>query len=39
MNDKITNAMYGYLETLYTMNQKLLKLCGTSTIDDFENNI
>lgn len=39
MNDKIANAMYGYLETLYTMNQKLLKLCGTSTIDNFENNL
>lgn len=38
MNVEIANAMYGYLETLYVMNQKLLKLCGTDAIDDFENN-
>lgn len=38
MNVEIANAMYGYLETLYVMNQKLLKLCGTDVIDDFENN-
>ncbi len=38
MNVKIANAMYGYLETLYIMNQKLLKLCGSDVIDGFENN-
>lgn len=37
MNLEIANAMYGYLETLYTMNRKLLKLCGTDAINDFEN--
>ena len=38
MNVEIANAMYGYLETLYVMNQKLLKLCGTDARDDFKNN-
>lgn len=38
MNIEIANAMYGYLENLYIMNQKLLRLCGTDAIDDFENN-
>lgn len=36
MNKEIANAMYGYLETLYIMNQKLLKLCGTNIMLDFE---
>ncbi|MDO4282834.1 MAG: hypothetical protein Q4D02_04280 [Clostridia bacterium] len=39
MNVEIANAMYGYLETLYVMNKKLLKLCGTDAIDDLENNL
>lgn len=38
MDVKIANAMYGYLETLYIMNQKLLRLCGTDAIDNFEFN-
>ena len=37
MNITIANAMYGYLETLYGLNQKLVKLCG-SEIDAFGNN-
>lgn len=37
MNVEIANAMCGYLEILYVMNQKLLRLCGTDAIDDFEN--
>ena len=28
MNIEIANAMYGYFETLYIMNQNLIKLCG-----------
>ena len=38
MDVKIANAMYGYLEDLYIMNQKLLRLCGTDAIDNFEFN-
>lgn len=37
MNIEIANAMAGYIQTLYVMNQKLLKLCGTNVIHDFEN--
>lgn len=37
MTVEIANALFGYLETLYTMNQKLVKLCGIDVIDDFEN--
>ncbi len=28
MNIEIANALSGYLETLYEMNQRLIKLCG-----------
>ena len=28
MNIEIANAMYGYFETLYIMNQNLIRLCG-----------
>ncbi len=38
MNIEIANAMYGYLETLYQINQKLLRLCGCDVIDIGENN-
>lgn len=33
---EIANALFGYLETLYNFNQKLVKLCGIDVIDDFE---
>ena len=33
---EIANALFGYLETLYNLNQKLVKLCGIDVIDDFE---
>ncbi len=36
MTVKIANALFGYLETLYNLNQKLVKLCGIDVIDDFE---
>lgn len=36
MNKKIANALFGYFETLYYLNQKLIKLCGIDVIDDFE---
>lgn len=28
MNLKIANALYGYFETMYIMNQRLIQLCG-----------
>lgn len=37
MNVEIANALYGYFEALYFLNQKLIKLCGLDAIDDFEN--
>lgn len=37
MTKEIANALFGYLETLYNLNQKLVKLCGIDVIDDFEN--
>lgn len=37
MNTKIINALFGYFETLYHLNQKLIKVCGVDVIDDFEN--
>jgi len=37
MNVKISNALFCYFETLYHLNQKLIKLCGIDAIDDFEN--
>lgn len=36
MTIEIANALSGYLETLYNLNQKLIKLCGIDVIDDFE---
>lgn len=36
MTIEIANALFGYLETLYNLNQKLVKLCGIDVIDDFE---
>ena len=36
MNIIIANALFGYLKTLYEMNQTLIKLCGTDIIDDLE---
>lgn len=39
MNIEIANAMAGYLETLYKLNQKIIKLCGSNVyFDDFANN-
>lgn len=37
MNVEITNALSGYFETLYCLNQKLIRLCGINAVDDFEN--
>lgn len=36
MNITIANALFGYLKTLYEMNQTLIKLCGIDIIDDLE---
>lgn len=36
MTKEIANALFVYLETLYNLNQKLVKLCGIDVIDDFE---
>ena len=36
MNIEIANSLFGYFETLYYLNQKLIKLCGVNVIDDFE---
>lgn len=36
MTKEIANALFGYLETLYNLNQKLVKLCEIDVIDDFE---
>lgn len=36
MTTEIANALFVYLETLYNLNQKLVKLCGIDVIDDFE---
>ena len=36
MTIETTNALFGYLETLYNLNQKLVKLCGINVIDDFD---
>lgn len=36
MTVEIANALFGYFETLYNLNQKLVKLCGIDVIDDFE---
>lgn len=36
MTREIANALFGYLETLYNLNQKLVKLCGMDVMNDFE---
>lgn len=36
MNIDICNALSGYIQTLYSLNQKLIKLCGTDIIDKYE---
>ena len=36
MNKEISNAMFGYLETLYNINKNLIELCGIDAVDDFE---
>lgn len=36
MTKEIANALFGYFETLYNLNQKLVKLCGIDVINDFE---
>lgn len=36
MNGKIATNLFGYFETLYYMNQKLLKLCGVNVFYDIE---
>lgn len=38
MNIEIANSMIGYLETLYYLNQKIIKMCGTDAIDKHEYN-
>ncbi len=36
MTVEIANALSGYIEVLYLLNQKLIKLCGTDVIDKYE---
>ena len=36
MTIEMANALSGYLETLYSLNQKLVKLCGIDVMDNFE---
>lgn len=36
MTTDIANSLYGYFETLYSVNQRLIKLCGVDVIDNFE---
>ncbi len=38
MDVKIANAVGGYLETLYDVNVKLIKLCGIDIMSSYENN-
>lgn len=38
MNIEIANAMFGYLETLYYLNQKIIIMCGTEAVGKFEYN-
>ncbi len=35
MDESIFNAIYGYIDVLYTSNKRLIKLCGSDAIDDF----
>ena len=34
MTTKAANALYRYFETLYNLNQSLIKLCGIDVIDN-----
>lgn len=34
MNVTVANALSGYFETLYKMNQRLVKLCGIDIMND-----
>ena len=36
MNIEIANSLSGYIETLYILNQKLIKLCGTNVSIKYE---
>lgn len=36
MDLEIANSVFGYFETLYKINQKLIKLCGTDIIEKYE---
>ena len=36
MDIEIANSLFGYFETLYKLNQKLIKLCGTDVIEKYE---
>ena len=36
MTTKVANALYRYFETLYTLNQNLIVLCGIDAIDNRE---
>lgn len=36
MNIEIANSLSGYIETLYKLNQKLIKLCGTNVSIKYE---
>lgn len=36
MKIEICNALSGYMQTLYVLNQKLIKLCGTDVIHKYE---
>ena len=35
MDIEICSALSNYVKTLYTLNQKLIKLCGTSIINKY----
>lgn len=37
MNVEIVNAVFGYFETLYEINFKLIKLCGTDSFTNYDN--
>ena len=34
MTSEITNALFGYFETLYDLNRNLITLCGVDVIDN-----
>ncbi len=35
MDNNLFNAIYGYIEVLYSSNRRLIKLCGSDAIDTF----